>query len=90
MYSLAQPQYVIKIDIETQKKTHSFKRFGQSLHQYDFPKSDGAYTGSISLKRFLKRDQGAFFSRSWDPVDLGYFDHADYEFGGSQAEFANL
>ena len=25
------------------EKTHSFKRFGQSLHQYDFPKSDGAY-----------------------------------------------
>ena len=33
MYSLAQSQYVIKIDIETQKKTHSFKRFGESLHQ---------------------------------------------------------
>ena len=34
--------------------------------------------------------QGAFFSRSWDPDDLGYFDHADYEFGGFQAKFAHL
>ena len=34
--------------------------------------------------------QAAFWGRSWDPVKLGYFDYADYEFGGSQAKFANL
>ena len=36
-------------------------------------------------KKVLKKRSRGIFSRSWDPVDLGYFDHADYEFGGSQA-----
>ena len=38
--SLAVEYIYIYINSE---KTHSCKRFGQSLHQYNFSKSDGAY-----------------------------------------------
>ena len=43
MYSLAQSQYVIKVDIETQKKHIRLNVSAEAFISNDCSKSDGAY-----------------------------------------------